>query len=227
MRLKNLYLASAMPVIFTSSLAFAEIKPYIEGQLNYVNPDDVSTNSISGSVSGITYTNARLVIEHDSDTTPGFEFGFYNFNNSNLRLGFSYMKPSIDLDTSTLSGTITDGVTTLTGAVGITSADYKTVGLDFDNDVKQYMVNAYYDFNSENNFKPFVGVGFGLADIDNAEDKEFTYAGTLGARYYISENTYVGGKFSYSTIEGPKDKLGLTYEDIDFYTSTFTVGIEF
>ena len=227
MRLKNFYLASVLPAIFTSSFAFAEIKPYIEGQLNFVNPDEVSTNSLSGSVSGITYTNVRLDIDHDSDTTPGFEFGFYNFNNSNLRLGFSYMKPSIDLDTSTLSGTITDGVTTLTGAVGITAADYRTVGLDFDNDVKQYMVNAYYDFNSENNFKPFVGVGFGLADIDNAEDKEFTYAGLLGARYYFNENTYVGGKFSYSTIEGPKDKLGLTYEDIDFYTSTVTVGIEF
>ena len=182
---------------------------------------------MSGTVSVITYTNKRIDFEHDSDTTPGIEFGFYNFNNSNLRLGFSYTKPSIDLDTSTLSGTITDGTTTITGAVGITAADYATVGLDFDNDVKLYMVNGYYDFDSSNNFKPFIGAGFGLADIDNAEDKEFTYAGMLGGRYYINEQTYVGGKFTYASIEGPKDKLGLSYEDIEFYTSTLMIGLEF
>ena len=213
--------------IFSTNLVSADIKPYFEGQFNYVDPDDVSTNSYSGSVSGITYTNARIDFEHDSDTTPGIEFGFYNFDNNNLRIGFSYTKPSIDLDTSTLSGTITDGTTTITGAVGITAADYATVGLDFDNDVKLYMVNGYYDFDSSNNFKPFIGAGFGLADIDNAEDKEFTYAGMLGARYYINEQTYVGGKFTYSSIEGPKDKLGLSYEDIDFYTSTLSIGLEF
>ena len=213
--------------IFSTNLVSADIKPYFEGQFIYVDPHDASTTSMSGTVSGITYTNVRIDLEHDSDTTPGIEFGFYNFDNSNLRIGFSYTKPSIDLDTSTLSGTITDGTTTITGAVGITAADYATVGLDFDNDVKLYMVNGYYDFDSSNNFKPFIGAGFGLADIDNAEDKEFTYAGMLGARYYINEQTYVGGKFTYSSIEGPKDKLGLSYEDIDFYTSTLSIGLEF
>lgn len=221
------YLTTFFAGVFSSNLVFAEIKPYFEGQFNYIDPDDVSTNSMSGTVSGITYTNTRIDFEHDSDTTPGIEFGFYNFNNSNLRLGFSYTKPSIDLDTSTLSGTITDGTTTITGAVGITAADYATVGLDFDNDVKLYMVNGYYDFDSSNNFKPFIGAGFGLADIDNAEDKEFTYAGMLGGRYYINEQTYVGGKFTYASIEGPKDKLGLSYEDIEFYTSTLMIGLEF
>ena len=213
--------------IFSTNLVSADIKPYFEGQFIYVDPHDASTTSMSGTVSGITYTNVRIDLEHDSDTTPGIEFGFYNFDNSNLRIGFAYTKPSIDLDTSTLSGTITDGTTTITGAVGITAADYATVGIDFDNDVKLYMVNGYYDFDSSNNFKPFIGAGFGLADIDNAEDKEFTYAGMIGARYYINEQTYVGGKFTYASIEGPKDKLGLSYEDIDIYASTLSIGLEF
>jgi opacity protein-like surface antigen len=217
----------SLTLLAFSNAAHADMKPYIEGQINYVNPDDVSTNTYSGSVSGITYTNTKIDFDFDSDTTMGFELGLSKIADSNFRLGFSYTKPSLDLDTSTLSGTITDGVTTVTGAVGITSADYASVGLSFDNDVKVYMANVYYDFDATENFKPFIGVGLGMSDIDNAEDKELTYSGMLGAKYYFSEQAYLGGKFTYSTIDGPTDKLGLKYEDIDFYTSTLSLGFEF
>lgn len=48
-----------MTFILISSSVFADIKPYIEGQLIYFDLDDVDTKSYSGTTSGITYTNAR------------------------------------------------------------------------------------------------------------------------------------------------------------------------
>ena len=30
--------------IFSTNLVFAEIRPYFEGQMNYIDPDDVSTD---------------------------------------------------------------------------------------------------------------------------------------------------------------------------------------
>ena len=219
--------------IFSTNLVFAEIRPYFEGQMNYIDPDDVSTDTYSGDSSGLggpSYTNTRIDFKHKSDTSPGFEFGLYNlFDNSNLRLGFSYTKSSINIDyeTSSLSGTIAQGMLLLPEGVGTTPADYASVGLNFDKNVKLYMLNAYYDFDFKNNFKPFIGVGLGSSDFDNTEEKEFTYSGMLGARYYFNEQVYVGGKFTYSNIQGPKDKLGLTYQDIDLYTGTLSIGLEF
>jgi len=33
-------------------------------------------------------------------------------------------------------------------------------------------LNGYYDFNTVKGFRPFLGVGLGQADIQNAKDKE-------------------------------------------------------
>ena len=217
--------------IFSTNLVFAEIRPYFEGQMNYIDPDDVSTDTLAGNLSGIDYLDTRIDFKHKSDTSPGFEFGLYNlFDNSNLRLGFSYTKSSINIDyeTSSLSGAISKGLLLLPEGVGITREDYKAVGLNFEKNVKLYMLNAYYDFDFKNNFKPFIGVGLGLSDLDNTDDgKEFTYSGMIGARYYFNEQVYVGGKFTHFSIEGPKDKMGLNYRDIDLYTGTLSVGLEF
>jgi len=215
----------SMILVFSSN-GIAEIKPYIEGQMNYVNPDNVSTATYSGTVSGITFNGVKMDEEYDNDTTAGFEIGL-NGVAQNIRLGFSYMEPEFKLDKATLTGSITDGVTTLSGSVGLTSADFASVGVTVDNDVKVYMLNAYYDFDASEKLKPFIGFGLGMSDIENAEDKELTYAAMAGAKYYIQKNVYLGGKFTYATINGPKDKLGVDYEDIDFYTATVALGYEF
>jgi opacity protein-like surface antigen len=216
-----------MTFILISSSVFADIKPYIEGQLIYFDLDDVDTKSYSGTTSGITYTNARGTFDYDSDITGGLEIGVKGIFNDNFRIGLAYSKPNFELDSLTLNGSITDGVDTLTGPGTFTPAQLESVGLSANNDAKSYMFNLYYDFDATNTFKPFIGAGLGITDIENAEDKEFTYAAMAGAKYYFNDNVYFGGKFSYTTINGPKDKLGLEYDDIDLYSGTLMVGLEF
>lgn len=55
--IKVLTLTALLPM---ATIVQADMKPYIEGQILYVSPDDVSTNTYSGSVSGITYTNTKI-----------------------------------------------------------------------------------------------------------------------------------------------------------------------
>jgi opacity protein-like surface antigen len=234
MHLKNLYLASAIPVIFTSSLAFAEIKPYIEGQINFYNPDDVRSNpeTLAISSGGATLTaSATIENEYDTDTVGGVEFGFKL--NKNSRVGFSYSKPDFELENITISAsaTFTDGTNTIGDSAQrkFSRQEMSTViaADTFDNEVKLYSFNYYYDFDSSSDIKPFLGLGIGLADIKNADDKELMYSFHGGARYFIADNTYLGAKASYSTIEGIKDGFGLTYEDIDLYSGSLVLGIEF
>lgn len=212
--------------------AYAENNIYVEGQLNYNNPKDVSTkerNGVVGSAIGdITYTDVKLKNKYDSETDAGIEIGLANIADTNFRLGLSYTKTSFKLDKSTLSGSLEVGGETISGGEDISPSTWASVGLTFDNDVKLYMANAYYDFEIDQNFKPFIGLGMGMADIENAKDnREFTYSGTVGARYFFNEKVYLGGKFAYSVINGPEDQFGIEYDDIDIYTTSLILGYEF
>ena len=229
------YLTTFLAGIFSTNLVSAEIKPYIEGQINFYNPDDVQSNNIGlGSLtSGSTTLSASASIEneYDTDTVGGVEFGIKLDKNS--RVGFSYSKPDFELENITLSvgATLTDGTDTIGRGASrkFSRAQLATVAPadTFDNEVKLYSFNYYYDFDSTTDIKPFLGLGIGLADIKNADDKELMYSFHGGARYFIADNTYVGAKASYSTIEGIKDGFGITYEDIDLYSGSLVLGIEF
>ena len=144
-----------------------------------------------------------------------------------VRLGLSYTRAKFDLDSSDVSGTITDGTTTINAGVKIKSSEFKSVGLDFDNTAKLYMANLYYDFDLNEKVKPFVGVGAGWADIENIDGNEFTASVSAGAKYYFDKQVYLGGKASYTNINSPKDDLGLKYDDIELYSATVMLGYEF
>ena len=134
---------------------------YIEGQVNYNQVDDVDTKTYSGTAGGLTFSNLKASNEYDSDIGLGFEVGAKNVSNSNLRIGLSYSESKVELEKTTGSGTVTDGSTTVNFAVSATKAELASIGLSFDNDVKSYSLNAYYDLETNGTFTPYVGVGLG------------------------------------------------------------------
>jgi len=212
--------------LLASTSAFA-VTPYVEGQLTYINIDDVDSKSLSGSVSGITYTGAKVEHDYDNDLAFGFEIGAKDFGIKGIRLGLSYTRAKFDLDSSEVTGSITDGTTTINAGLNIKSSEFKSVGLDFDNSAKLYMANLYYDFDLNEKLKPFVGVGAGWADIENIDGNEFAVSVSAGAKYYFDKQVYLGGKASYTNINSPKDDLGLKYDDIELYSATVMLGYEF
>ena len=220
--IKVLTLTALLPM---ATIVQADMKPYIEGQIIYSSPDDASTNTYSATSGGVTFTGVKFENEYDSEISAGLEFGLRL--NESSRIGLSYTKADFEFESQTLSGSVTIDGTTYTGSIPITRADYGSDASSWDNDAKLYLANYYYDFNAGQTLRPFLGIGFGIADIQNAKDKEFAYAGHAGAKYYFNDNAYIGGKFTYARVNGITDGWGIDYEDIDFYSGTLAVGFEF
>jgi len=196
---------------------------YIEGQVNYTQVQDIDLENFTGTRNGRFFENLKGKLGYDSDIGYGVEVGVSEFLNKNFRLGLSYLENKIELKKATQISN-TDGETLPSSA---TPQEIRDLGFNFDSNVKIYSLNAYYDFNNFNSFVPFVGVGLGQADILNAKDKELSKSLHLGARYLVDKNIYVGGKGTYSMIDGPEDKNGMKYDDISLYAVTLSVGYQF
>ena len=199
---------------------------YIEGHVNYNQVDDVDVDNI-GTSGGLTFSNMDASLDYDSDNGLGFEVGAINVSDSNLRIGLSYSEQKIDLKKASGTGTVTDGTTTIDFAVSATKAELASIGLSFENDVKSYSLNAYYDLETNGTFTPYVGVGLGQVDIENANDKELSKSLYLGARHSIDDNMYLGIKGTHTIIDGPSDKLSISYDDITIKSLSLIVGYNF
>ena len=217
----------AIGVVVASTSAQAM---YIEGQLGH-HSTDVSTKSYTGSASSLTWTGLKGEVDYDIDPALGIEIGT-NLTD-NVRVGASYTSMDAKMESITVSaGSVSDGTTTYNNASGtVTRSQIASLssGLEtsFDNKVKLLMVKAYYDFDMEGDIKPFVGVGIGKADIENATSKETAMSIGFGAKYKIDDSMYVGATYSRTSINGPTDELGIGYEDIDVDSFYLMLGKSF
>ena len=212
-------------LVTTSFNSYAQVKGYIEGQVNYTQVQDIDLKNFTGTISnGRTFENLKGKLGYDSDIGYGVEFGVSEFLNKNFRLGLSYGVNKIELKKATGVSGLSNGDPLPSSA---TPQDVRGLGLNFDSNVKIYSLNAYYDFNNINGFIPFIGAGLGQTDILNAKDKELSKSLYLGAKYFMDKNIYVGGKGTYTMINGPEDKNGMKYDDITLYAFTLSVGYQF
>jgi len=201
---------------------------YFEGQLGTTWMQDVDTDKYSGTVDGITATNLKGTLEYDSDLTMGAEIGFSKFGFENIRLGLSAKKFKAKFKSMVVNGSLTDGTTTVTGPITAKRSDFGTIANSLDNKVQAYYLMGYYDFPPEDKLTPYVGIGVGLADIQNVKDKEFALGLSAGVNYDVSEKIYLGMRLDYNRIAaGVTDKIGITYEAIQSVSALATVGFRF
>jgi len=222
--MKKILLVSAL-LAASAAASAADLKPYVEGQIGYYDLDSVKTETWTGSqdINGSTLTSASAKIKYDNAWGGGLEVGLRDVGVENLRLAASYQRASFDMKKVTGSATV-DGTNY---TEDITSVIKNDLGLNLDNYVNLYMLNAYYDFKNSSAFTPFVGVGVGIADVKNAKDNEFAYSLSAGGKYYFDKNIYVGVKATHTSVNGPTDKLDIEYKDIDMYSGHALIGYEF
>jgi opacity protein-like surface antigen len=205
---------------------FPSVGPYVEGQIGRMQVNDVD-GSTSAAAGGFN-VDASTKAEYDSDIAFGAEIGVRKIADTGFRVGASFTSFQADLEQVDLGAALSFNGTVIGTAAGTFTADQlATAGVTLDNDVKAYSINAYYDFDLDKRFTPYVGVGIGLADIENANDKELMLSGHAGINYALTEKLYVGARGTYHRINGPSDSFGIDYDDITAYSVGAVVGYNF
>ena len=210
----------ASSVLFLTPFVAHAAGGYMDLHAGYGVIDDVDLKSVStveaGTVGGS--------LDYDDSLTYGVEFGVRDIGPNNaLRVGLGWSHFKADLDSLTL--TASGGTELAAGSYTASSSELDSVGLNFDNDVELYTANLYYDFMAGEQFTPYVGVGAGVADIDNAEDNEFAWTVAAGARWVLTKDFTAGLQANYYSVNGPTDKLGIEYKDIDAYALSGVIGV--
>lgn len=120
---------------------------------------------------------------------------------------------------------------------------YKTAGIDkfsgpggsgsirdSDINIKSFMVNGYYDFNTTSGITPFVGVGLGLLneEIKLAGEKEddtlFGYQVTVGMGMPVDHNFSVDISYRYQGAGSDFSRDGVSFS---YDSSNLLVGVRY
>jgi len=221
---KLLYVPLLYGLLISSSFS---AEPYLEGQVGMASVEDANGDTLVRT-GGFNVAVSVDDLSYDSALMFGGEFGFKNLiPNANLRMGFGISTFEAEFEDGTITaGTTFNGVT-VTASTAFTAADATAAGFTLDNDVTLFALNSYIDIPTQSELSPYIGVGLGFADIENAEDNEFTASFLFGANYKITDNAYIGAKGAYHNVFGPTDSLGIEYDDINVWTFNIALGIEF
>lgn len=213
--------------LFAFAPAMAEgSRPYIEGQISLMQVDDVD-GTTSVAVGGFNAV-VNATAEYDSDIAFGAEIGVRKIADTGFGVGVSFTSFQADLEQVDLDAALSfNGVVIGTASGTFTADQLATAGFTLDNEVNTYSINTYYDFDGGKKFTPYVGFGIGLADIENANDKELMLSGIVGINYVLTENLYAGGRAAYHRISGPNDSLGFSFDDITVSSVGVVMGYNF
>lgn len=199
---------------------------YVEGGAAYSQIRDVDggTSIASGGFNAaVDFTS-----DYDHGLFVGIEAGLANIAGTNFRAGISAGHMSFDLNKVTGSGAVSYNGTQILAAAGTaTKADLEAAGVSTADSAKVYSLNGYHDFELDNSFTPYLGLGVGLADIEYTNDKELVLSAYAGVNYDITENVYGGLRASYHRVNGPTDSFGVNYDDVTAYMVGAVVGYKF
>lgn len=92
--------------------------------------------------------------------------------------------------------------------------------------------NAYFDFNTSSDFRPYVGIGFGGSRIkfgDKSENK-FAYNYSAGVSYLINDNAALDLGYRYTSYaDFEEETKGVPYQKIEYkaYANEIMLGVRF
>lgn len=114
----------------------------------------------------------------------------------------------------------------------VDSTAFATIGptvIISDPETWSFMANAYYDFDFNSAFSPYLGFGIGAATtsgiLDGEEDTSFAYQAILGTDFRVSEKQKIGFEYRYFETEeyGFERSIpgGSISFDVEYKTSNF------
>lgn len=177
-----------------------------------------------GGGAGITHTmdsdidGTGINTEADFDIGPAGVLAFGHRYDSNYRGEIELGYRANDLDG-------------LSGATTSVSGDVNALTV---------MANILYDYNYAKNFRPYFGIGAGMARIDidgatpvsttsvNDSDTTFAMQGIVGMAYDLTSNLELFGDYRYLHAFGPEFSAANNVKvDADYDNHTFLVGLRY
>jgi hypothetical protein len=197
----------------------------IEVGASVVNDLDIKGALATGAgVAGVV-SNGQAVF--DTGRLYGVEVGMRNIEvlgAPGFRVGVSWQRVTADLDELTAS--VTGGAELPAGRYGISRSTLDDLGFNFDAQVDFVAFNVGYEFLPGSTFAPFIGVGVGRAEIENA-DAEFGYKVFAGVMYRYSDTVDFALRWDYLAVNEVEDSLGLEYDTAEVHSLSATVAVDF
>lgn len=216
---KILTVLSASLTLFTGQ-AFAD--GYLQGQLGY---SKMNSSTFSGSESDA-YGSASGNLDFGNEFLYGLEVGITNFEKHNvLRIGVSWLSLGGDLDAAHVE--VTGGDLIDAGSYSLTPAEADDAGMDYGFDMNLYSVNFYYDFPVESAFRPYFGLGIGIADIDKAADQETANRVIVGGNYSLDDKLQLGIKYDYIKMKKISGNDGGSFNHGKVHAVSATLNYKF
>ncbi|MEM1105169.1 MAG: outer membrane beta-barrel protein [Pseudomonadota bacterium] len=254
MAIKKIIAATAAALVCAGTASAQDW--YVSGSIG-INAQSDSDNS--GATDA--FTTGNLGDGSTLDVAAGTDYGWKTEFDSGLSLagevglktagglrgGLELVYTNADVDTHTgvtLGGGSIDAVdaAALTGDAEAIGASVAAVVADGQGDITTtgIFANVYYDFDTGNQFVPYVGAGIGFVDVDveyspsgvgiiDDGETKFAYQLRAGAGFEVSENVEVFGEYTYRAsddIEVNNDLFPGTL-DIENQQNLFSVGVRY
>ncbi len=231
---------------------------YVSGSVGQNYQDDTSNNGTftsaftTGSVTGVTTplnipAGSAVNWTTDYDNAMAFNLAI-GMTRDNYRFELEYSQADADvnshrgvnaagIDLSAIdAGVLISGNV---GDLGVSTAALVAAGQG-ELETTTLMLNAYYDYNTDSAFTPYVGIGIGTAMTDlefspsgvgiiNDDDDTFVYQIILGASYDFSDNlaaftSYIYRDADEATLNASLLPAGF---DINNESSLLNLGLKF
>jgi len=180
----------------------------------------------------------------DNDHWDNVKAKFGTDDGGGIQVGLGYDFGNVRTDV-TYSQTSYD-VTAVSGTKGANSLTSTEITGDKDADVSTLLFNAYWDFENNSKFTPYLGGGIGSSDIEgvnftatyrgetsdfNAQERDaFTWKGIFGLNFEVTNDVSLFAEGTYTEISqfhslGGSDTIHLEYDPLTAWGGT--VGLRY
>ena len=223
-----LWLATSSLLLLTSLSAYAG-DTYIEGRAGLLKLEDLAGQGAIDSTIGF----ARLTgtangnVSFDNALLLGAEVGVEGVFGTSLRVAgtVDLFKPEVK-NAVLMADLAINGVevpdTPDGSALG--SDALADLGLNFSHRSAILSGNAYFDLDL-GGFTPYVGAGYGMLLVENANQYETGVLLHGGFRFDVTPMFYLGGKVSWFRGEGPQDDTGIDFDTFETTSAAVSVGV--
>lgn len=221
------FVRAAVSILLLSSFSAYAGGTYVEGRGGILKLADLSGQGVIDSAIGF----ARLTgsasgsVSYDNAFLLGAEVGVEGVFGTSLRIS-----AAADIFEPEVSNAVLRADLAINGVDVPETPDGSALGADaladlglnFSHRTAILSGNAFVDFDL-GGFTPYVGAGYGMLLVENANQYETGVLLHAGARFDVTPLFYVAGKVSWFRGDGPKDDTGIDFDT--FETTSASVGI--